>query len=128
MAEEEALSEARVDQDRDEIYRAFHGRMQASYLRTLVSPEVVEEHRLKPLGQHSEPLARLLHFFQERPVAGQYAVLHEREGGTFRIVALSGIRGVAPKPVGEERYATAEAAYHGLFLRRIGELMGGKVG
>jgi branched-chain amino acid transport system permease protein len=115
-------------EDRNEVYRAFHARMQASYLRTLVSPEVIEEHRAKPLGQHSEPLERLLHYFREQPMAGKYAVLHERESGKFRIVALSGVRGVPPRPVGEERFATAEAAYHGLFLRRVEELMGGGVG
>lgn len=114
--------------DRDEVYRAFHGRMQERYLRTLVSDEVIEEHRARPLGQHSEPLERLLHYFREQPMAGKYAVLHERDSGSFRIVALSGVRGVAPAPVGEERFATAEAAYHGLFLRRIEELMGGGVG
>ena len=32
-------------EDRDEVYRAFHGRMQERYLRTLVSREVIEEHR-----------------------------------------------------------------------------------
>lgn len=115
-------------EDRDEVYRAFHGRMQERYLRTLVSPEVIEEHRAKPLGQHSEPLERLLHYFREQPMAGKYAVLQERDSGSFRIVALSGVRGVAPAPVGEERFATAEAAYHGLFLKRIEELMGGGVG
>ena len=115
-------------EDRDQVYRAFHGRMQERYLRTLVGPEVIEEHRAKPLGQHSEPLERLLHYFREQPMAGKYAVLHERDSGSFRIVALSGVRGVAPTPVGEERFATAEAAYHGLFLKRIEELMGGGVG
>lgn len=114
--------------DQDEVYRAFHARMQERYLRTLVCDEVIEEHRLKPLGQHSEPLERLLHYFREQPMAGKYAILHEREANIFRVVALSGVRGVPPSPVGEERFATAEAAYHGLFLRRIGELMGGGLG
>jgi len=114
--------------DRNEIYRRFHGRMQERYLRTLVSPEVIEEHRARPLGQHSEPLERLLHYFREQPMVGKYAILHERESGSFRIVALSGVRGVPPAPVGEDRFATAEAAYHGLFLKRVEGLMGGGVG
>ena len=113
-------------EDKDLLFRDYFDRMQRRYLRSLVLPEVIEEHRLKPLGQHSEPLERLLHYFRERPLAGKYAVL--REAGSYRIVALSGVRGVPPRPVGEERYATVEAAYHGIFLKRIEELMGDGLG
>jgi branched-chain amino acid transport system permease protein len=115
-------------EDKDLLFRDYFGRMQRSYLRTLVSPEVIEEHRQKPLGQHSEPLERLLHYFREQPLAGKYAVLRQRERGGYRIVALSGVRGVAPRPVGEEHFASVEAAYHGIFLKRIEELMGDGLG
>jgi branched-chain amino acid transport system permease protein len=113
-------------EDKDLLFRDYFDRMQRRYLRGLVSPEVIEEHRAKPLGQHSEPLERLLHYFRERPLAGKYAVL--REAASYRIVALSGVRGVAPRPAGEERFATAAEAYHGIFLRRIEELMGEALG
>lgn len=115
-------------EDKDLVTRDHFDRMQRQYLRTLVTKDVIEEHRRKPLGQHSEPLERLLHYFRERPLEGKYAVLREREGDGYRIVALSGVRGVPPQPVGEERFATVEAAYHGIFLKRIEELMGDGLG
>lgn len=127
MAEEPIAALDEVE-DRDLVARAQYDALQRQFLRTLVSPEVIEEHRQRPCGQHSEPLARLLHYFQERPVAGQYAVLRERASGQYRLVRLSGVRGVAPTPLGEERYATPEAAYHAIFLRRIDELMGESLG
>lgn len=114
--------------DRDPIARAQFDALQRRFLRTLVSPTVIAEHKAKPLGQHSEALARLLHYFRERPLEGQYAVLREGGGGRFAIVRLSGRRGLAPAPDGEARYDTLEAAYHAIFLRRIEELMGENLG
>ena len=111
-------------EDRDLVYRAFHDSIQRRFLRTLVSDTVIEEHRRKPLGQHSEPLERLLNHFRTMPMAGKYAVRRDEAAGAYSIVALSGERGVAPTPVGDTRYATVEEAYHGIFLRRIEELMG----
>lgn len=115
-------------EDRDVVYRAHFDRMQRRFLVTLVNDEVIEEHRRKPLGQHSEPLERLLHHFRDHPVAGRLAVLKERETGSFRIVALSGVRGLAPRPVGDERYATLDEAYHGIFMKRVAELMEDSLG
>lgn len=114
--------------DRDPVARAQFDALQRRFLRSLVCPAVIEEHRRKPLGQHSEPLARLLHYFRERPVEGQYAVLRARGGGRFGIVRLSGRRGVAPASAGPERYDTLDAAYHAIFLKRIEELMGEDLG
>lgn len=115
-------------EDRDVVFRAHFDRMQRRFLVTLVSDEIIEEHRRKPQGQHSEPLERLLHYFRDQPLAGRLAVLRERETGSFRIVALSGVRGVAPRPVGEQRFATVEEAYHGIFMKRIEELMEDSLG
>ncbi|MEZ5665986.1 MAG: hypothetical protein R3F55_00825 [Alphaproteobacteria bacterium] len=122
MAEPE--DNAEPAEDRDLVYRAFHDSMQRRFLRTLVCDAVIEEHRRAPLGQHSEPLERLLNHFRCMPMAGKYAVRHDRDAGTYSIVALSGTRGVAPTPVGDTRYRSVEEAYHGIFLRRIDELMG----
>ena len=41
----------------------------------------------------------------------------------YRIVALSGQRGVAPHDVEEQIYASQTAAYHGVFLRRLHDLL-----
>lgn len=110
-------------EDGDLLFRDFHDDMQRRFLRQIVSDEVIEEHRRSPLGQHSEPLARLLHFFRTRPLSRQYAVL--RQGQTaFRIVALSGRRGTPPQAVDDRRFETVEATYHAIFLMQIKELLG----
>lgn len=124
MAEEADIA----PHDRDPVARAQFDALQRRFLRTLVSPAVIAEHKARPLGQHSEPLARLLHYFRERPLAGQYAVLREQAGGRFAVLRLSGRRGVPPVPEGEARYATLEEAYHAIFLKRIEELMGEDLG
>lgn len=41
----------------------------------------------------------------------------------YRIVALSGHRGVAPRLVEDKIYPTQEEAYHGVFLRRVQDLL-----
>ena len=41
----------------------------------------------------------------------------------YRIVALSGHRGVAPRLVEEKTYPTEAEAYHAVFLRRVQDLL-----
>ena len=112
-----------VLRDQGEVYRRYFDEKQREYLKTLVCDELITEHEAKPLGQHSEPLARLLHYFRHAPQAGKYAIKRELRSRTFRIVALSGRRGVPPRAVGDEAYGRVEEAYHALFLRRVEDLM-----
>jgi branched-chain amino acid transport system permease protein len=99
----------------------FEG-MQRKFLKTLVCDEVIEEHRLKPLGQHSEPLERLLIYFRRLSAVGKLAIKRESDSNTFRIIALSGVRGIPPKFISDDKYSSVEEAYHGLFLKHISTL------
>jgi branched-chain amino acid transport system permease protein len=114
-------SEALADQG--DLYRRHFDEKQREYLKTLVCDELIAEHEAKPLGQHSEPLGRLLHYFRHAPQAGKYAIKRELRSGIFRIVVLSGVRGVAPRPVDDAAYERVEDAYHALFLKRVEGLM-----
>jgi branched-chain amino acid transport system permease protein len=109
--------------DRDIVARRHFDAMQSEFLRTLVCDEVLEEHRKKPLGQHSEPLERLLQHFRGLPMTDKYAIKRDDATSTFKLIAISGQRGVAPRLVDDEEYATVDDAYHGIFLRQISELM-----
>lgn len=109
--------------DKDEVYRRYYDKMQAKYLKTIVSDEVIEEHKNRPLGQHSEALERLLHFFRSAPQKDKYAVMHDEQAKTYKIIALSGERGVPPHVIENEEFKTLTDVYHGIFLRRIRELM-----
>ena len=107
--------------DKDVHVRAHFDRMTRIYLRSVLSDELIEEHRTGDAGHPSEPLARLLAWCQRRPLSEQYAVKGEADG-SFRLIGFSGRRGRAPHYVGDERYATLREARHGAFLRHITDL------
>ncbi|WP_342709834.1 hypothetical protein AAFG13_36265 [Bradyrhizobium sp. B124] len=113
---------AQVD-DRDEVFRRVFETRQREFLRTLVTPEVIEEHRLSPLGQHTEPLDRLLVYFNRRPLAQRYAIVTVRPFEAYRVVILSGQRGVPPKEVDEKIYTSHTEAQHAVFMRNVQDLL-----
>lgn len=121
------MAEPRQDQtrrtDADHDVREMFDRMTRAYLLNVISDDLVEEYRRSPTGHHSEPLARLLAWCQRRPLPEQYAVKAESDG-TFRIVSMTGRRGVRPNYLGEARFASLEDARHGVLLRHISDLTG----
>lgn len=109
--------------DKDVFYREYFDKKQSEFLKTLVCPEVIQEHEKNSHGQHSEPLSRLLHFFSNAPQKNKYAIKHDKQTSSFRIIALSGVRGELPRIVEGKEFKTIEEAYHGVFLKRISDLM-----
>lgn len=97
-------------------------RKQRERLRRLVSDALIEEHKLQPLGQHSDALDRLLAYFRRQPVVGKELIIAVRPWEEYRIALMSGARGV-PYELLDETFPTEEAAMHGIFLRRIRHLM-----
>ncbi|RJF76320.1 hypothetical protein [Rhodopseudomonas palustris] len=110
-------------QDRAEIRRLRYETKQREFLKTLVSPRVIEEHRRSPIGQHSEPLERLLAYFRRRPLAGRHAIMVVTPFEAYRLVLLSGKRGVPPKSIDETLYRSQAEAEHAIFLRNVQSLM-----
>ena len=98
--------EATETQDKDTVYLRRFDKMQRDYLKTLVSSEVIDEHRRSPQGQHSEALQRLLIYFRSRPQVDKYAITVVELYKAYRIVALSGFRGVPPRVVEDKIYPT----------------------
>ncbi len=92
-------------------------------LRALVSEELIDAHRVNPPGPHSDALERLLNYFRRAAVAEKYAILAVRPFAEYRIVALSGRRGVPPRVADERNYPTENAAQHAVFLCRVRDLM-----
>ena len=121
MAELEADPAVRRDSDLD--VRDMFDRMTRSYLLTVLSDDLIEEHRRNPVGHHSEALTRLLAWCQRRPLQQQYAVKADADG-TYRIVSMTGRRGARPVYVGEARFASLDQARHGVLLRHISDLTG----
>jgi branched-chain amino acid transport system permease protein len=106
---------------KDVHVRAHFDQMTRAYLLSVLSDELIEEHRKGDAGHTSEPLARLLAWCLRRPLIEQYAVKAESDG-TFRLIRLTGRRGHRPLYVGDQRYATLQEARHGAFLRHISDL------
>lgn len=115
-------STAGMDAD-DHVRRHFDG-MTRKYLLSVLSDDLIEEHRKKPMGHHSEPLARLLAWCQRRPLDEQYSVRRMSDGG-YRIIRMSGRRGVPPSYATDEVFQTVEDARHGVLLQHIKDLTGG---
>jgi branched-chain amino acid transport system permease protein len=115
--------EATETENKDELYRRRFDKMQRDFLKRLVCDEVMQEHKSKPLGQHSEALERLLLYFRRAPQEDKYALHRAGPHGPYKIVAFSGVRGTSPRIVEDKEYPTLEEAYHGLFVHRVHDLM-----
>lgn len=109
-------------EDKDDLYFQRFNKIQGEFLKTLVTDEIIEEYRTQPLGQHSEPLERLLLYFRRLPMENKFAI--KREEDTYKLIAFSSVRGNPPRVLDDEEYATIEDAYHGVFMKYINELMG----
>ena len=107
--------------NKDAQVRDHFDRMTRAYLRSVLSDELIEEHRIGDGSHPSEPLSRILAWCQRRPLSEQYAVKAEADG-SFRLIGFSGRRGQPPRYVGDERYASIREARHGAFLRHIRDL------
>ena len=110
--------------DKQAIYfRRFQKRLR-DRLKALITPAMIEEHRLNPLGQHTDALSRVLNHFRRGEVADKYAIM--RQTGQFhayKIVAFSGTRGAPPRLVDDRVYHDINEAYHAVFLLRVNDLM-----
>ena len=92
-------------------------------MKRLITDELIEEHKKSPLGQHSEALERVLTYFRRQPQEEKYAITVVEPFKAYRIVAMSGVRGVAPRLVEDTIYGSPEEAYHALFMRRVQDLL-----
>ena len=109
--------------DKNAIALRRHDKRSRDYLKTLVTPAVMEEHRLMPRGQHSDALMRLLAYFRFQSVVDKYGLLTEEPFKRYRLIALSGVRGVPPRSVDDKAYASLDEAYHAVFLKRCQDLL-----
>ena len=93
------------------------------YFKTLISPEIIEEHRRRPLGPHGRELARLLLYLRRAPDAKPYAIVAVEPFRAYRIVAGGSRETGAPDASDGKIYASASEARHGVFLRRVLDLL-----
>ena len=97
---DEVMPEQAVDiPDKQTIYvRRFQATLRDE-LKRLISDELIEEHRTTEGKRRSDALERVLTYFRSADIADKYAVLAVKPFAEYRIVALSGRRGVPPRIV-----------------------------
>jgi len=110
-----------VDRQR-QVYEDWN-RKQRERIKALITDELVAEHAAQPLGQHSDVLERVLAYFRRQPLAGKYIIVAVKPWEDYRIGVLSGVRGHPAQILDEESFPTEEAAMHGVFVRRVRDLM-----
>lgn len=109
--------------DKSQIAWRRYDQRSRDYLKSLVTPAVIAEHQARPHSQHSEPLMRLLAYFRAQSVIDKYALACDEPFRRYRLIALSGIRGVPPRVVDDKVYGSLDEAYHAVFLKRCQDLL-----
>jgi branched-chain amino acid transport system permease protein len=109
--------------DRELLVRDRWSARTGAELRKLITPELIAEHARKPLGQHSDALERVLNYFRRVPQASKYVGVCTQPWTEWRIGVLSGVRGVLPTILQDQRFASELDLQHGIFLLRIRDLM-----
>jgi len=109
--------------DKQAIYlRRFDARLRTD-LKKLITEDLIQEHRATFGKRRSDALERVLTYFRSTAVADKYAALAVKPFAEYRIVALSGRRGVPPRVVDDQIFTSVEDALHGVFLKRVQDLM-----
>ncbi|HEX3689204.1 MAG TPA: hypothetical protein VHV28_05885 [Solirubrobacteraceae bacterium] len=103
------------------VGEAFHTKMQAS-LRPLLTPELIAEHRRAPLGQHSDPLQRVLNYFGALPIDGKLITEHDGTDHWFvsRLAGFPAVR--ADHILGP--FDTEGEAMDAVFRQRLDDVFG----
>lgn len=115
--------EATEIRDKQQIYIRRFDKTVRDRLKALVTDDLIEAHRRNPAGPHSDALERLLNYFRRAAVEDKYAILTVKPFAAYRVVALSGRRGVAPRAVDDQIHPSIEQAQHAVFLKRLHDLM-----
>ena len=101
------------------VYARFNTALR-SQIKSLITPALIEEHRLKPLGQTSDALERVKNFFARPPSYGLYSRVAMRE---WQVIRLPVTPGQPPQPVDAVVHTDQASAYHAVFLRHVADVM-----
>lgn len=93
---------------------------------------LIAEHKANPVAgppqngqppiEHSKDLRTVLDKFRRAPMAGKYVTVCKRLHQDYRIGICSGVRG-QPVEILDPSFSSEEACEHGIFLKRISDLL-----
>jgi branched-chain amino acid transport system permease protein len=99
-------------------YERFDQRLR-THLKSLINDAMIEEHRRRPLGQHSDDLDRVLNYFRRPPKYGLYSPKPMRE---YRLISFPVTPGDPPRPIDDTVYHDKNEALHAVFMRHLADL------
>ena len=87
-----------------------------------VTKEIIDEHRERPIGKHSDQLERVLTYLRKNhlEMGGKYILVCTKPHEEWRIATLSGEPEGAPELL-EDSFPDRYEAEHGLFLKRLAD-------
>lgn len=97
----------------------------SEHVASLISDDVVEEHRANVYGPHSQTLQYVTTYFRCSSIVDKLAILAVVQFDQYRIIKLSGVRGVPPVTASETIYRTEKEAEHAIFVMRVATLKAG---
>jgi len=108
----------------EKAFEAVDARILADTIKPLVTKEIIEEHKRKPIGIHSDELERVLIYLRRNRLTtvGKYIIVCTKPHGEWCIAALSGVRGQPPKIDEQTKFTSRDEAEHGVFLKRLKDL------
>lgn len=105
-----------------EVLDNLNERIAREQILPRITEEVISEHREHPIGQHSDDLQRVLHYFRRQALPEKYAIIEIDRNEEWCLGKLSGERGEPPNVMRDTSFDSLEAAQHAVFTRRVEEL------
>ena len=101
------------------VYTRFNTTLRAQ-IKALITPALIEEHRLKPLGQGSDALQRVKNFLSRPPSYALYSKVPLQE---WQVIRMPIKPGLPPQPIDDVIYRDERTAYHAVFLQHLADIM-----
>ncbi|SFO87275.1 hypothetical protein K8Z49_16030 [Actinomadura madurae] len=101
-------------------FRQVEDRILATEIRPRITTAVIEEHRRRPVGKHSDDLERVLVYLRKNHLvmASKYILVCTRPHEEWRIAAITGEPDRPPRLL-DDTFSDRFEAEHGLFLKRL---------
>ncbi len=92
-------------------------------IKNLVTQEIIEEHAINPIGQHSDALQKVLVYLRKRQVKmlERDVIVCIQPYCKWCLGRIYNIRGIPPKICEDECFTSVEEAEHYIFIRRLKE-------
>ena len=105
--------------DQQLVYFARFDERLRKHLHSLLTDELIAEHKASPQGKHSDGLERVLNYFRRPPKYGLYS----RSATEYQLIGLPVAPGGSPEPLNGRIFTSKDAATHAVFLRHVEDFL-----